>query len=320
MSCLSQSEKINGVSYVASSSPINQEDVNPLNKISANYVAIMPFAFIRDLQHPEIIFNTERQWFGETLEGAKQYIEELRKQDIKIMLKPQIWVWRGEFTGYIKMNNEPNWQTLESTYKDFILDYAKLAEETKAEIFCIGTELEKFVENRPDFWTSLIGEVKQIYSGKLTYAANWDEFKRTPFWGELDYIGIDAYFPVSDEQTPTVSACVDGWKQHKDIINNISTKYGKPVLFTEYGYRSTDFAAKEPWKSDRSMDQVNMQAQTNATTALFETFWKEPWFAGGFIWKWFHDHDRAGGEDNSRFTPQNKPVEEIIASYYRTAN
>ena len=49
---------------------------------------------------------------------------------------------------------------------------------------------------------------------------------------------------------------------------------------------------------------------------LFDTFWKEEWFAGGFIWKWFHDHEQSGGGDNSRFTPQNKPAETVIKTNY----
>lgn len=315
-SCSSQTEKINGVSFVASNEAVNDNHIAPVININANYAAVMPFGFIRDLTHPEVVFNTKRQWFGETKAGAKQYIQELRKKKIKIMLKPQIWVWRGEFTGYIEMKNEANWKTLEASYSKFILEYAALAEDVNAEIFCIGTELEKFIDNRPDYWFELINKIKQVYKGKLTYAANWDEFKRTPFWEVLDFIGVDAYFPVSHSKTPTVEECLTGWEQHKKVINTISEKHNKPILFTEFGYRSVDYSGKEPWKSDRSMKQVNLDAQTNTTKALFEVFWEEDWFSGGFIWKWYHNHDLAGGEKNSRFTPQNKPVEGFIKTHY----
>ena len=64
------------------------------------------------------------------------------------------------------------------------------------------------------------------------------------------------------------------------------------------------------------MDEVNMEAQLNATHALFDEFWDEDWFAGGFIWKWFHNHDKAGGDNDNQFTPQNKPVEGIVRKYY----
>ena len=315
--CTSQSEKINGVSFVASPEVINESHINPVVNLNANYAAVMPFGFIRTLKHPEIAFNTQRQWFGETKAGVKQYIEALKKKQIKIMLKPQIWVWRGEFTGYIEMKNEADWKTLENSYSKFILEYAQVAQEVNAELFCIGTELEKFIENRPNYWNHLIVQIKKIYKGKLTYAANWDEFKRTPFWSDLDFIGVDAYFPVSDSKTPTVAESLEGWKAHKPVIAELSSTFNKPILFTEFGYRSVDYSGKEPWKSDRSMTVVNLEAQTNTTQALFETFWKEDWFAGGFIWKWFIKHDEVGGINNSQFTPQNKPVEDLLRKYYK---
>jgi len=315
-SCAAQTSKINGVSFVASREAVNDKHINPVVNVNANYAAIMPFGFVKALDSPEIIHNTDRQWFGETRAGAKQYSEQLKAKNIKIMIKPQIWVWNGEFTGYIEMKAEEDWKKLEASYSSFILEYADLAQEINAELLCIGTELEKFVINRPSYWSNLIVEIKKKYKGKLTYAANWDEFKRTPFWKDIDYIGVDAYFPVSDSKTPTVEECLEGWKTHKEVIKGISETHNKPILFTEFGYRSVDFSGKEPWKSDRSMHVVNMQAQTNTTKALFDTFWQEDWFAGGFIWKWFHNYESSGGEKDNQFTPQNKPVEMLIKTYY----
>ena len=66
------------------------------------------------------------------------------------------------------------------------------------------------------------------------------------------------------------------------------------------------------------MDAVNLNAQTNATKAFFDSFWKEDWIAGGFIWKWFHDNESVGGPNDAWFTPQNKPVESIIKEIYST--
>ncbi|WP_350286276.1 glycoside hydrolase TIM-barrel-like domain-containing protein [uncultured Croceitalea sp.] len=316
-SCNSQrSEKINGVSYVGSREKVTQEHIAPVLKVNANYAAVMPFGFIRNLSAPNVIFNTDRQWYGETRVGAKQYAKLLKKSNVKIMIKPQIWVWRGEFTGDITMKTEADWSEFERTYEDFILTYADLAQEVNAEVYCIGTELEEFVKARPTFWSSLIDKVKKTYTGKLTYAANWDEYTRTPFWDTLDFIGVDAYFPLSDAQSPTKEELSKGWQKWKVKLKALSEEKQKPILFTEFGYRSMDYTAKKPWLVDENDMGVNLQGQADATQVIFDEFWNEDWFAGGFVWKWFIHHERSGGVGDNRFTPQNKPSEVVIRSFY----
>lgn len=315
-SCVGQTQKINGISFVASHSKIDSKNVKPVLEVNGNYVALMPFGFIRDIKTPEVRYNSTRQWFGETKKGLEHYANEFKKSNVKIMVKPQIWVSRGIYTGFIEMDSEEDWKILEKSYEKFILDYADIAQKMNVEILCIGTELEKFVAKRPEYWSQLIRKIKNIYKGKLTYAANWDEFKRVPFWKQLDYIGVDAYFPLSDKKTPTVSDFENGWKKHKQEIVRIQREVNKPILFTEYGYRSIDFNGKKPWESNRVTGSVNHVAQKNATQAIHNQFWKEEWFAGGFIWKWFHNHKDVGGENNNRFTPQNKPAEALIRELY----
>ena len=315
-SCASQVKKINGVSFVASGDSISNKSVRPIVNINANYAALMPFAYLKAIDSSQVYYNMDRQWFGETRAGLKQYSKWMRKNHINIMVKPQLWVRNGEFTGTIMMSSENDWQQLQDTYRAFILDYAKVAEELQAELFCIGTELELFVKHRPDYWLKLIRELREVYNGQLTYAANWDEYKRIPFWEELDFIGVDAYFPVSEEKTPSIEQASLGWQKHKLQLKTMSESKGRPILFTEYGYRSIDYAGRKPWETSRNITGVNMQAQVNLTEALYKSLWREPWFYGGFIWKWFHNHEKVGGLNNNRFTPQNKPVEAIIESYY----
>jgi hypothetical protein len=314
--CTKKISKINGVSFVASQQPIGQEQVDPVIAVHANHASIMPFGFIQDLQHPEISYNTNRQWFGETREGSKQYIDLLKQNNIQVMIKPQIWVWKGEYTGLIKMKTEEDWIRFEKSYGEYILDFAKLAEETHCELFCIGTELEMFIQKRPEFWNGLINEVREVYSGKITYAANWDEYKRIPFWESLDYIGVDAYFPISESRTPTIRESIEKWDHWKNELKGISERSNRKILFTEYGYRSVDYAGKEPWMSERGTSRVNLIAQSNMYAALYESVWDEDWFAGGYIWKWFIDDSKVGGYDNPMFTPQNKPVEKVISEQY----
>ena len=317
-SCSGQgNKKINGVSFVASREAVVQEQVEAIMQINANSAAIMPFGFIREVNNPEISFNTERQWFGETKNGAKQYIDILHKNGISVMMKPQLWISNGVFTGVLKMDSEDHWKQLEVSYRDFIMTYVQLAAETKVDILCIGTEFEQFVQNRPEYWLKLISEIRKVYKGKLTYAANWDEFDRVPFWKQLDYIGVDAYFPLSESKTPTVEELVLGWQPWKVKMETLSVETQKPILFTEYGYRSMDYSAKKPWLVDRTEEKPNMVSQVNCKKAIFSEFWSEKWFAGGYVWKWFAKHDTAGGINDNRFTPQNKPSLKIISENYK---
>lgn len=314
--CTPQAPRINGVSFVASGEAVTPGQVTQLRQLNANYAALMPFGFVRAVNDPNLVFNSERQWFGEREEGVRQYIGELRKQGIEVMLKPQLWIYNGRYTGHMEMDTEAHWKQLEEGYRDFILTYAKLAAQEQVPLFCIGTELERFIAQRPEFWAALIAEVKTVYSGQLTYAANWDEYKRVPFWEDLDFIGVDAYFPVSDSGSPSIAEARAGWQPWKQELQSVSEKYGRPILFTEYGYRSAHLAGKEPWDSTRDQRAVDLEAQSRLLTALYEEFWDEPWMAGGFLWKWFIAHDAAGGDGNSFFTPQNKPAEEVVRAFY----
>ncbi len=313
----SQSPKINGIGFVSSDKAINQSNVKPLVNVNANYVALNPFAFIKDLNSPNVLYNSKKQWYGESIEGIKQYAKEFEKVNLKIMLKPQIWVWDGKFTGFIKMTSEADWLTFEQSYSEYILSYAQIATDINAAVFCIGVELEQFTKNRPKFWVQLIKEIKEIYKGKLTYAANWDEYKRITFWNQLDYIGVDAYFPLSNLKNPSSLDLSKGWKTHKSGLYQVHKKHQKPILFTEYGYRSVNYAGKEPWNSDsKTSTETNLNAQTNAMVAVYGEFWTQNWFAGGFLWKWFPNHSTVGGYSNNRFTPQNKPAQKIIKFVY----
>ena len=124
-------------------------------------------------------------------------------------------------------------------------------------------------------------------------------------------------FPLSEERNPGEVVLKEGWQKWKKEIAALSNSTGKPVIFTEYGYRSMDFTAKKPWLVDRNQERVNLEAQALATRVLIEEFWPENWFAGGFVWKWFIHHDRSGGKEDNRFTPQNKPAEQILQEYYQ---
>ena len=187
---------------------------------------------------------------------------------------------------------------------------------------CIGTELHQTVTKRQDDWRVLIADIRKLYRGKLTYAANWaKELNDVPFWAELDFIGIQAYYPLTDKANPTVDELEEGWRRHLPSMEEIHTKYQKPILFTEIGFKSTSDAAVRPWEwtggwSSSLLNKVSTQTQANCYESFFRVLWDKEWFAGAHIWKWYANHEDTRGRTNIDFTPQNKPAQNVMAWWY----
>lgn len=307
--------KINGIALEAPSERFENDFFDEIHDVNADWVCLIPYADSKD-GSPEFSFqNHSWKWWGETEAGIKESIEMAKSKDIQCMIKPHLWVRNGSYTGDFDLKTNEEWKQWENGYYDYILTFARLAEYSEAPLFCIGTEMKNFVNKRPTFWKNLIQDVRKVYHGKLTYAGNWDSYKTFPHWELLDYIGVDAYYPLSDNKVPTVHELTEGWKPWKKELQKISEKYNKTILFTEYGYCSVEYCAKQPWGENRDL-AINYQAQKNAYTALFDSFWEESWFAGGFLWKWHvgnhFDEDRL----QHRFTPQGKEALEVLRVRY----
>jgi hypothetical protein len=309
-------EKMNGLSFVASNSIPKYEEIVTVKNSGANWVALMPFAFLKSEKDTVLIYNSKNQWLGERVEGVEKTIQLFKKSAIKIMIKPQIWIPNGGFTGSINYRSEAEWLAFERQYERFIMTYVSLAITNKVELFCIGTELKFFAQKRALFFRNLIKKIRKVYKGKLTYAENWDCYSQIGFWNKLDFIGIDAYFELDDSKTPQVENLLKKWDVIKRAIKLVSIKSKRPVLFTEYGYQSKDFTTQKPYQfSDKSI--VNLQAQSNALEAIFKAFWHEKWFAGGFNWKWYDNHALSRETFDTDYTVQNKPAENILKKYYK---
>ncbi|MDH3745057.1 MAG: glycoside hydrolase TIM-barrel-like domain-containing protein [Acidobacteriota bacterium] len=319
---VSDDAKHRGVSWVAGDE-VTQADLEELAEHSVDWIVQTPFGWQKRIDSPEIRLATEgRVFWGERDIGLETTTRLARKQGIRTLLKPHIWLSGGKWRGDIEMKSDQDWQTWFSSYRRFILHYAQLAEGLNIEALAIGTELHKTVTKRPEEWKRLISEIRRVYKGKLTYAANWyREFEDVPFWASLDYIGIQAYFPLSDQMHPTVEALRVGWQRHLPAIRAVQRKSGRPVLFTEVGYRSAPDAAIDPWTwPDRiargEADLVDFETQANAYRAFFETFWDQPWFAGSYIWKWYPGRSPRGARQNIDFTPQGKPALAVLGRWY----
>jgi hypothetical protein len=158
-------------------------------------------------------------------------------------------------------------------------------------------------------------DVRKVYSGPLTYAANWDTYHKIAFWNELDFIGVNAYFPLVTAKTAGVDELKKAWLPIKKELNQFSDQFKRPILFTEYGYRSANNATGNQWEIKRNAP-VNHQAQVNGYAAFYKIFWNEKWVAGGFAWKW-HFRRNVDPSSNSAYTLQNKPAMKVLKKAYR---
>ena len=311
-------ERMRGVSFVAGP-PVDSTHIATLRALHINWIAQTPFGWQARVDEPTFRIVTDGGIFwGERDSGLSETARLARAAGIHTLLKPHLWLRDradGKWEGDIAMRNEEDWKKWFAQYERFLVHYAELAEAAGIEALCIGTELEGTSERESD-WRRLIGRVRQIYSGQITYAANWSgEYERVRFWDALDFVGVQAYFPLSQEADPPLQQLLAGWRPHRDRLAAFAERVGKPIVFTEVGYRCAMGAAREPWMW-RTRERENRALQARCYEAVFRTFWGEPWFHGTFWWKWYPNGTGAHPHEDAVFTPQGRPAEAVLASWY----
>lgn len=305
--------KFLGVSLEAPPRPIDSAKFNSVTSISPSHVAIIPYSFTSAGSN-KVIYDRDHRWWGESYGGVVRLTEMARAEGIEVMIKPHVWIqgqgWAGDFI----LEKERDWKEWEDSYRVYILDFAVLAESIEVPLFCVGTEYRFAAVKREEFWRQLISEVREVYSGEVTYAANWDNYEKVKFWDALDYIGVDAYFPLDTAAVPSKEDLQKAWIPIHQELELIADKYDKQIIFTEYGYRSVRHTAGPDWELEGNY--FNEEAQQIAYDALLQSAWDKQWFAGGFLWKW-RFYEGVGGVGDKSFTPQGKRGETTIAKYYR---
>ena len=316
----SDTPKMAGLSFVACPRPYSTAVMQEAKTVNATWISVIPYAFSR-VTEPSVRYNGfGKQWWGESYEGVKTTIDSAHKASIHVLLKPQVYVGDG-WTGSLDYKTEENWVKWETDYEKYLMPFVEIAVEKHVEAICIGTEFKMMTTPRETFWRNLIVKIRKKYNGKLTYAANWDDYAIIPFWDALDFVGIDAYMPLLEIDTPSVSALCEAWKPYFKDIKNFHLKVKKPICFTEFGYMSVDGCAGKTWvveqKRKDNMLKINELAQANALDALFTTFWKESWWLGGFLWKWFPNGQGHEGYIERDYTPQKKQAAAVVAKWYK---
>lgn len=147
------------------------------------------------------------------------------------------------------------------------------------------------------------------YKGKLIYAASWSgasvgwskasEFDHITWWDAVDYIGVDANFPLTQNQgAPSVQALADAWHGKGDPatlggqsdiygrLEKVTDTYHRPIVFTSVEYDSA-FGASSG--QPQAAEQDNGE-QLHDMEALLSTFSGTSWWVGVF---WYADYPIA---------------------------
>ena len=306
--------RVEGFNLEAPPAAFDPSAFDEIKALGAEWVSVIPYAFSVPGQ-TEVWFNSERQWWGETVEGYTQTIRWAHEKGLKVMLKPQIWIRNQGWAGDFMIEDAQKAREWMRNYGHYILQCAGVARDEGVELFCFSTEFRKMVENYPQLWNTLIDEIREIYKGPLTYAANWDSYRNLSIWSRLDYIGIDAYFPLETSDPPDVRKIMKAWLPWKKEMKNFAAKTGKAVLFTEFGYKSVKNSHHGHWKELGDVPDEHIQAMSYE--ALFRSFYPESWWKGGMAWKWFlHDLDHRWANRKTGFSPQGKASEEVLKKWW----
>lgn len=294
--------------------------ISDLVKNNVEWVAVIPFFNQEDEQTATVRIRDTYETWSRRDSTRIENIKKLREKGIRVHLKPHLWMnsgWRSN----INLSSKTQWDTWFDSYRINMLHYAKMAQESHVELFCIGTELKTSIAQQPEKWSDLITEIKTIYKGQLTYAANWnDDLEAITFWDQLDYIGIQAYFPLTTTKTPDLETIKKGWDEHITKLEQLSQTHQKPILFTEVGYKSEASSTIKPWEWGSGLSVLHKkksdQTQVLAYEALFQKLWSREWFAGIYIWEWDTRSREEFAPQNLNFSPRFKPAENVIAKWF----
>jgi hypothetical protein len=280
-----------------------------LRGMGVNAIAVVPYGWMSG-GSPRIAYTGT----DETDEELSLLIHRAHALGLQVMLKPQIWIAGGQFTGTLHFADPGQRASWFAAYRRFLLHFARLAEWEGFDLLCIGTELGGMTAYESE-WRELIAEVRNVYRGPITYAANWgDEFENLAFWDALDFLGVNSYYPLADHPGASSETLQAGAERVAARIGRVARRWRRPVLLTEAGFASMQGAAVEPWREIRSAG-ASLAEQAAAYEAFFAALDGKPWLAGIFWWKW-PSHGRAPAAESITFNLPGRPAAEVIARWY----
>lgn len=299
-------------------SPYSEALLDELSRLGATWISVTPFGRLWSLTSTDIQRDFEAP-YEDNQAALARMVEQAHARGIKVLLIPHLWVETGGWRGEVDPGTPEGWLRYQRSYREFVLGWASFAARTQVDAFSIGVECKSWSGRFAAYWKHLIGDVRGTFPGLLTYSANWDEAEQVVFWSELDWIGINAFYPLASHNGASYTEYLEGARRARDQVGALARTLDMPVLFVEVGYTTRRDAAVEPWLWPDDMTDVvyDEDEQARALSALVELFAPEPWFAGLFVWRYYADLDDVSQEHGWGFSPHGKRAEAVLSQAFR---
>lgn len=295
------------------------ELLDRLVEMGVTWVSVTPFGRIWSLDSTQILMDFEAP-YEENREGIKRFVRMAHARGLRVLLIPHLWVethgWRGE----IDPGSPERWAAYRESYREFVLAWARDAAEVGVDAFSIGVECKSWSNRFSDDWASLIAEIRAFYPGLLTYSANWDEIEGVVFWDLLDFVGINAFYPlVGPGRDVSEAGYRAGARRWVESLRRFAAHVDRPIVFVEVGYTTRAGAGVDPWTWPEELEGVAIdeEEQTRALRIILEAFLPEDFFAGFFVWRVYANLWDVSQEARWGFSPLFKKAEPVLERIYR---
>ncbi len=287
--------------------------------MGANWVSITPFGRLWDLRSTEIAMDFEAP-YEENRAAVRAMIRQAKARGLKVLLIPHLWIETGGWRGEIDPGTPEGWAAYQTSYREFVMAWARDAAEAGADALSLGVECKSWSGRFGGYWTRLIADVRAVFPGLLTYSANWDEAEDVLFWDQLDLVGINAFYPLADHAAASDEEYARGAEAVAASVRELTELLDMPVLFVEIGYTTRTDAAVEPWLWPDNMADVTIdeREQARALDAMFRAFLDEDWFVGFFLWRYYAYLDDVSQEAIWGFSPHAKMAEGVLREAFGT--
>ena len=305
--------------------PPAEESMKALADTGAGWITLAYDAHMPAWNKPEIRWG-EQDPLMVSDDEIRRAIGLARQNKLKVTLKPMIDLlpdapagkWRGKigFTAADGRVDEAAWETWWTQYDAFLLHYARLAQETRCELFCLGCEMES-TERFGEHWRGLIRRVREVYHGPLVYNAQFETIWNIQWWDAVDILGISAYWWLETKDDSSVERMMQCWKPILTGMRVLAAKTGKPIFFIEIGCRSAKGGSTMPGDFTHWEWPYDGQEQARYYEAALRTFWDEPWFCGYSWWDWkVKLYKKEEADQNKEFVIYGKPAEQVLGTWY----